>query len=88
MVKHNTITEKALSDKRNNLYPIFLKLDELNVLVVGGGNVGLEKVNALLFSAPEANVTIVAPVIKNELREAIKPHGTYTILSVSLKMRT
>jgi len=25
--------------ERNNLYPIFLKLDNLHVLIVGGGNV-------------------------------------------------
>lgn len=80
MVKHNTLSDAAQSDKKNNLYPIFLKLDELNALVVGGGNVGLEKVNALLFSAPEANVTIIAPAIKNELREAIKLHTTYSII--------
>ncbi len=57
--------------KKNNLYPVFLKLDELNALVVGGGNVGLEKVSALLFSSPDANVTVVAPAIKSELKEAI-----------------
>ncbi len=32
--------------ERNELYPVFLKLHQLNVLIVGGGNVGLEK---LLF---------------------------------------
>jgi precorrin-2 dehydrogenase/sirohydrochlorin ferrochelatase len=26
-----------------NEYPVFLKLNNLNVLIVGGGNVGLEK---------------------------------------------
>jgi uncharacterized protein len=81
MVKQNiSIEEPEVSNKKNNLYPIFLKLDELNALVVGGGNVGLEKVNALLFSSPDANVTIVAPAIKNELKEAIKHHITYTIV--------
>ncbi len=69
-----------LNTKKNNLYPIFLKLDELNVLVVGGGHVGLEKVSALLFSAPDANVTIVAPFIKDELKEAIRHHDTYKII--------
>ena len=81
MVKQNiSIEETEVSIKKNNLYPIFLKLDELNALVVGGGNVGLEKVNALLFSSPDANVTIVAPEIKNELKEVIRHHTTYSIL--------
>ncbi len=81
MVKQNiSIGEPEVSTKKNNLYPIFLKLDELNALVVGGGNVGQEKVNALLFSSPDANVTIVAPVIKTELKEVIKHHTTYKII--------
>jgi uncharacterized protein len=65
---------------KNNLYPVFLKLDELHTLVVGGGNVGLEKVTALLFSAPDANVTIVAPYIKDELKEAVGKHSSYKII--------
>jgi precorrin-2 dehydrogenase/sirohydrochlorin ferrochelatase len=31
--------------ERNELYPVFLKLNNLNVLIVGGGNVGLEKLS-------------------------------------------
>jgi len=77
-VKSNySIESRTVSTERNNLYPVFLKLDELKALVVGGGNVGLEKVNALLFSSPDANVTIIAPAIKSELKEAIKDHITY-----------
>ena len=81
MVKQNiSIVDSEVSNKKNNLYPIFLKLDELNALVVGGGNVGLEKVNALLFSSPDANVTIVTPEFKSELKEVIKHHATYKII--------
>jgi siroheme synthase-like protein len=65
---------------KNNLYPVFLKLDELHTLVVGGGNVGLEKVTALLFSAPDANVTVIAPIIKDELKEAIDKYSSYKII--------
>ena len=32
----------------NELFPIFLKLNELKLLIVGGGYVGLEKVTAVL----------------------------------------
>lgn len=45
----------------NTLFPIFLKLDQLNTLVVGGGNVALEKVSAILRNAPDARVFMVAP---------------------------
>ncbi|MFN0047565.1 MAG: bifunctional precorrin-2 dehydrogenase/sirohydrochlorin ferrochelatase [Cytophagales bacterium] len=53
----------------NNLFPIFLKLHQLNTLIVGGGNVGLEKLEAVLSNSPEANVTIVSPVFKTEIEE-------------------
>jgi precorrin-2 dehydrogenase/sirohydrochlorin ferrochelatase len=40
--------------ERNELYPVFLKLHNLSVLIVGGGNVGLEKLSFLLKSSPNA----------------------------------
>lgn len=55
-------------DERNNLFPVFLKLEELDTLIVGGGNVGLEKLNALLKSSPAAKVTVVAGQIREEIR--------------------
>lgn len=54
---------------QNPLYPIFLKLHELQVLVVGAGEVGYEKMSFMLKSSPEANVTIVAPWAKAEVVE-------------------
>ena len=56
-------------EERNTLFPVFLKLEELHTLIVGGGNVGLEKLNALLKSSPGARVTLVAPLIKDEIRQ-------------------
>jgi siroheme synthase-like protein len=55
-------------EERNNLFPVFLKLEALDTLIVGGGNVGLEKLNALLKSSPLAKITVVAPVIKDEIK--------------------
>lgn len=48
------------SSQGNTLFPIFLKLHQLNILVVGAGNVGLEKLSALLINSPGANITVVA----------------------------
>src|SRR5215510_12120386 len=59
---------------KNRLYPIFVKLEELELLLVGGGNVALEKLNSLLSNSPEAKITIVAPIIKTEIIELIKDH--------------
>jgi len=59
-------------EDRNNLYPIFLKVHQLEVLIVGGGNVGLEKLSFLLKSSPNANVQLVAPEINEEILELVK----------------
>lgn len=53
----------------NNLFPIFLKLENLHTLIVGGGYVGLEKITAVLDNSPEATVTLVSPEIRHEIRE-------------------
>ncbi len=54
-----------LSHQDNNpLYPIFLKAHALQVVVIGGGYVAEEKLHFLLKSSPEANVTIVTPMIR------------------------
>ncbi|MDU0808744.1 precorrin-2 dehydrogenase/sirohydrochlorin ferrochelatase family protein [Aquirufa regiilacus] len=50
----------------NELFPIFLKLDRLNTLVVGGGNVALEKASALLRNSPGASLTLVAPMFRED----------------------
>lgn len=52
----------------NPLFPVFLKLDQIQTVVVGGGNVGLEKLEALLKNDPNARVRVVAPLIRDELR--------------------
>jgi precorrin-2 dehydrogenase/sirohydrochlorin ferrochelatase len=51
---------KKIVLERNELYPVFLKVAELHVLIVGGGNVGLEKLTFLLKSSPNARVTVVS----------------------------
>lgn len=64
----------------NTLFPIFIKLDKLNLLIIGGGNVGLEKLQAVLSNSPEANITLVAPLVKNEIEELTHEHLKLEIL--------
>ncbi len=73
--------------ERNNLFPVFLKLEELDTLVVGGGNVGLEKLNALLKSSPAAQVTIVAPSIKEEIKAIASAHRHIRIIERKFRVR-
>ena len=48
------------------LYPVFLKLEGLPVVIVGGGTVAASKLDGLL--AAGARVTVVAPQVRPEIR--------------------
>ena len=63
----------------NELYPIFLKVHQFDVLIVGGGEVGLEKLSFLLKSSPNAQVTLVAKAIKPAIRKLAKKHPSVTL---------
>lgn len=62
------------SDQRNNLFPVFLKMERLNTLIVGGGNVGQEKLAALLKNSPEAPITLVGIKIKDRIKQIIQKY--------------
>lgn len=51
----------AVPPASNSLFPIFLKLEQFRVLLVGGGAAGLEKLTAILHNSPATAVTVVAP---------------------------
>lgn len=42
------------------MFPVFIKLNELHAVLVGAGNVGLEKLTAILKNSPRARVTVIA----------------------------
>ncbi len=56
---------------KNPLYPIFLKLHQLQLLIVGAGEVGYEKLFFILKSSPDAQITIVAPEISEAIRNLL-----------------
>ncbi|GAA3996807.1 hypothetical protein GCM10022408_04310 [Hymenobacter fastidiosus] len=51
----------------NALFPIFLKLENLRVLLVGGGAAGLEKLTAILGNSPATAVTVVSETFRPEI---------------------
>ena len=65
--------------ERNDLYTIFVKVHELNVLIVGGGNVGLEKLSFLLKSSPNANVEVISIDFLEELKSLAAKHPSVTL---------
>lgn len=52
----------------NTLYPIFIKTENINILIVGGGSVATEKIRFILKNSPNANITLVAKEISAEIR--------------------
>ena len=56
----------------NQLYPVFFKLNNVRLLVVGAGEVGHEKLHFILKSSPNANITIVAPWANEEVKALIQ----------------
>ena len=50
---------------------MFLKLESLSVLIVGGGKIGLEKLSALLSNSPQTNIRLVSISISQEIRKLV-----------------
>ena len=67
----------------NNLFPIFLKLENLRVLLIGAGNVGLEKLQAIINNAPKAKVKVVAKEISEAFAELANQFSTIEIISAA-----
>ena len=65
----------------NPLYPIFIKMDQISLLVVGGGFVALEKLTFLFKSSPNARVTIVAPMIRPETESTARENNVCCVLA-------
>ncbi|HXB92402.1 MAG TPA: TSUP family transporter, partial [Puia sp.] len=59
----------------NNLFPIFIKLERLRLLIVGGGKVGWEKLQAVLQNSPETDITVVATMISEPVRALAESHS-------------
>ena len=64
----------------NTLFPIFLKLENLKLLIVGGGFVGLEKISGVLKNSPQTHIVLVAPEIRGEIVEFDVAHPNLTLV--------
>ncbi|MDO6744936.1 bifunctional precorrin-2 dehydrogenase/sirohydrochlorin ferrochelatase [Tenacibaculum soleae] len=75
-----------MNEERNNLYPIFLKTEQLEILIVGGGFVALEKLSFLLKSSPNAKVTLVSPFFREETKELANKFNVNMIVDIYKKL--
>ncbi len=56
-------------ENSNNLFPVFLKLEKLSLLIIGGGNVALEKLNAVVNNSPRTKIKLVGTNISNTIKQ-------------------
>jgi siroheme synthase-like protein len=73
-------TDSVSVQEKNQLFPVFLKLDQLQLLLVGGGKVALEKLHALLSNSPHSRIKIVALEVSPELNAYAQKYPNTTIL--------
>ncbi|MDN3588574.1 TSUP family transporter [Pedobacter aquatilis] len=61
--------EAAFSQEENGnqLFPVFVKLNKLRTLLIGAGNIGLEKLTAIVNNSHQAKITIVAEMVSPEV---------------------
>lgn len=60
----------------NTLFPIYVKMDQIQTLLVGAGPVGLEKLQAIFRNSPQAKVHIVAEEVGTDVKEFIEDKPT------------
>ena len=72
----NTDLSVPAVKETNKLFPVFLKLEEMRLLIVGGGYVGLEKLNAVVHNSPDTQIKLVAISISEEIKKLAEqyPH--------------
>jgi siroheme synthase-like protein len=69
----------AIEEHTNTLFPVFLKLEQLRVLIIGGGNIGLEKITAVIQNSPQTNVRLVAIKILPEIKAIAEKYSNISI---------
>jgi siroheme synthase-like protein len=69
----------AIDGKGNQLFPVFIKLNQLRTLLIGGGNIGFEKLTAITNNSQQADVTVVAEQINPEIQGLLKSHPNLKI---------
>lgn len=67
----------------NQLFPVFLKLNDLHTVLIGGGNVGLEKLTAVLNNSNSARVTVISREFLPEVHMLVSQYPGIRIIQKS-----
>ncbi len=82
-----TNTESEIIDKQteessqhtNTLFPVFVKLENFRLLIIGGGNVALEKLKAVLDNSPATHIRIVSKEVQENIYTLANKYPNITI---------
>ena len=66
-------------ETQNKLFPVFLKLENFRVLIVGGGKVAHEKVSAILNNSPKTRITLVGTQVSDAIKQFRETHPNLII---------
>ncbi len=72
---------------KNNLFPVFLKLETLSILMVGGGRVALEKLSAILCNSPQTKIKLVAKEINQDVMEQAIRHTNLRVIQKAFEAK-
>ena len=64
--------ENIIIEEGNNLFPVFLKLESLRLLIIGGGNVALEKLSTVAENSPATTIHLVSISVHDKIYEIAK----------------
>lgn len=82
--KDSSITKVQNQDTGGNqLFPVFLKLNDLHTVLIGGGKVGLEKLTAILSNSTQAKVTVISREFLPEIHELAAQYDGLSIIQKS-----
>ncbi|MEO6328225.1 MAG: TSUP family transporter [Ginsengibacter sp.] len=79
-------SEEVLEDNKNitkggnNLFPVFIKLEDLRLLIIGGGNVALEKLQAVIQNSPGTVINLISLAISDEIYKIASHHPKITLI--------
>jgi len=77
-ISHTKI--EAQQNSANPLFPVFLQLNNLRLVVVGGGPVALEKLTAVLNNSPLTDITLVADSVIDDIYVLQQQHANIHIV--------
>jgi uncharacterized membrane protein YfcA len=62
------------------LSPFLIRLDKLQILLVGAGDTGHERLQVLLNEAPDARIVVVAPAVTEKVKELLATYPSCSLL--------